>query len=89
MTNASLSSEKPDLRKALEQVSHWKRVLYNVVSSLVPSAALLRFGLYDARGRAPHPLCNDLPESALSSETIMSSRYSTRNEVGTNIKKVG
>jgi hypothetical protein len=74
---------------ALEQAGHWKRVLNSVVSSLVPSAALLRFGLYDAKGRAAHPLCNDLPESTFSSETVMSSRYSTRNEVGSNIKKVG
>ena len=54
---------------------------------MVPVAALLRFGLYE-KGRNPHPLCSDLPESALSSEAVMTSRFSTRNQVGSNIKKV-
>ena len=57
---------------------------------MVPTAALLRFGLHDAKGRRPHPLCNDLPESALSSETIAASpsRSSTQSKVGLTMKKV-
>lgn len=88
LQNTSAISEKTEMRKALEVASHWKRVLYSIVSAMVPTSALLRFGLYDAKGRNPHPLCNDLPESALSSEAVISSHFSSRNEVGVNIKKV-
>jgi hypothetical protein len=89
LQNASLPSDKTASRKAVEVVSHWRRVLFSVVSAMVPTSALLRFALNDAKGRSPHPLCNDLPESALSSETMVTSRFSTKNEVGVNINRVG
>jgi hypothetical protein len=82
------SDESPSLVRALEVASHWKRVLDSVVSAMVPTAALLRFAVYDAKGRSPHPICGDRPESALSSETIETSRFSTNNEVGLNMKRV-
>eukprot|EP00804_Cyclotella_cryptica_P018056 CCRYP_008325-RE/>CCRYP_008325-RE protein AED:0.09 eAED:0.09 QI:596/0.96/0.92/1/1/0.92/26/363/4715 len=79
--------ELSPLVSALEVASRWKRVLASVVSAMVPTAALLRFAVYDGKGRNPHPLCNDLPESTLSSETIVTSRFSTNNEVGLNMKR--
>jgi hypothetical protein len=83
------TDDSPALTTALEVVTRWKRVLQSVVSAMVPTAALLRFAIYDAKGRIPHPLCNDLPERAISSsETLIASRFSTNNEIGKNMKKV-
>ncbi len=48
----------PELRKKFHNILRWGRVLHSTVSSIVTTAALLRFGLNDGKGRTRHQLNN-------------------------------
>mmetsp|Transcript_5230 Transcript_5230/g.11836 ORF Transcript_5230/g.11836 Transcript_5230/m.11836 type:complete len:3618 (-) Transcript_5230:38-10891(-) len=87
------------IANALVAIHHWRRVLNSVINAMVPTAALLRFGIHDGKGRSTHSLCEELPGSIFSSisegvpsgssSMMMSlSRLSTENtEVGTTLQK--
>ena len=81
-----------DIATALVTVCRWRRVLYSIVSAMVPTTALLRFGVNDAKGRKPHSLCEGLSGSRFSHSSENNEggtqRFSTKNQVGTTIKNV-
>jgi len=86
----SFGAAKLRMTDALESVHHWRRVLYSVVNAMVSTAALLRFGINDGKGRSTHTMSEDrLPGSIFSSDNHEGSppRFSTKNAVGTTIKK--
>ncbi|KAL7543894.1 hypothetical protein ACHAXR_013387, partial [Thalassiosira sp. AJA248-18] len=93
--NGTLSDSdlKKKIADAVVSVNHWRRILYSVINAMVPTTALIRFGVYDGKGRSTHPLCEDrLPGSIFSSSSDSnhegsSTSFSTKNEVGTTIKK--
>lgn len=74
---------------ALDRVTHWRRVLNSVVNAMIPTAALLRFGINDGKGRSIHTFIGEdhLPVFSSDNHEGSSSRFSTKNEVGTSIEK--
>ena len=73
------SDMKDRISGLLLAINHWRRVLLSVVNAMVPTAALLRLGIQNGKGRSTHPLCEDrLPGSTFSSSEGSSSRFSIR-----------
>ena len=56
--------EKHDvIKKDIERVIHWRRILLSIVNALVPSCALLRFGI-SGKGRGEDPFLS-YPDSSV------------------------
>ena len=74
---------------ALTHYHHWRRVLNSVINAMVPTTALLRFGINAGRGRNVHPQCDDSPGSIFSSGASASQSrvYSENSLVSTTIQK--
>jgi len=79
------------ITNSLMSICRWRRVLFSVVNAMVPTTALLRFGINDGKGRKPHPLSDDFRKNRFSRSTENceggSLRFSTNNQVGITIMK--
>jgi hypothetical protein len=61
ITNLADDAVIKQIVDALTSAHRWQRVLYSIVNAMVPTAALLRFGISDGKGRNTHTLCEELP----------------------------
>ena len=66
------SGDQQQVSDALATYHHWRRVLNSVLNAMVPTSALLRFGINDGKGRNTHPQCDEYPGSISSSGTSAS-----------------
>lgn len=57
--SSTIASEQ--VLDALASVHRWRRVLVSIVNAIVPTAALLRFGINEGKGLPTHSLCEDKP----------------------------
>lgn len=57
--SSTIASEQ--VLDALASVHRWRRVLVSIVNAIVPTAALLRFGINEGKGLPTHSLCKDKP----------------------------
>jgi len=83
------STNYQQVANALTHYHHWRRVLNSVINAMVPTTALLRFGINAGRGRNVHPQCDDSPGSIFSSGASASQSrvYSENSIVSTTIQK--